>query len=284
MRVLVDVPELQRLCRSTAVPRLLDVRWRLGDPTGRQQFLAGHVPGAVFVDLDRELAAPASPPAGRHPLPSVDRLQAAARGWGLREGETVVVYDDNGSMSAARAWWLLRWGGVETVYLLDGGLSAWRAAGGALATGPATPEPGDINLTPGHMPTVQIDGVGEVPGRGLLLDARAAERFRGDSEPIDPRAGHIPGAVSGPTSENLTADGRFRPAGELADRFVALGARHDAALAVYCGSGVTAAHEIAALSIAGFEAALYPGSWSEWSNHGDRPVATGPDPGLPPRR
>ena len=274
--VLVDVPGLQSLCRSAAPPSLLDVRWRLGDPTGRDQFLAGHIPGACFVDLDRELAAPASLTAGRHPLPSVDQLQAAARSWGVRQGGTVVVYDDNASMSAARAWWLLRWGGVGRVYLLDGGLSAWRAAGGELATGPELPGPGDVELSSGHMPSVPMEGVADVARVGLLLDARAAERFRGDAEPIDPKAGHIPGATSAPTSENLTSDGRFRPAPELEDRFLGLGAGHEAPIAVYCGSGVTAAHEIAALSIAGLEAALYPGSWSQWSNHDDRPVAAGP--------
>ena len=274
--VLVDVEELPALRRSRAPLRLLDVRWRLGDRRGREQFLAGHIPGAVFVELDRELAAEPSPAAGRHPLPSVDQLQAAARRWGLRQGETVVVYDDNGSMSAARAWWLLRWGGVERALLLDGGLSAWRAAGGELATGPELAEPGDVELSPGHMPTVLIDAVAELPRNGLLLDARAAERFRGDAEPVDPKAGHIPGAVSAPTTENLTADGRFRPDRELEARFSRLGARGGTVIAVYCGSGVTAAHEIAALSIAGFQAALYPGSWSQWSNHDDRPKANGP--------
>ncbi len=274
--VLVDVPGLAGMCRSGAAPRLLDVRWRLGDPTGYEQFLAGHIPGACFVDLDRELAGPASPRAGRHPLPSVAQLQAAARRWGLRRGGTVVVYDDNASMSAARAWWLLRWGGVGAVYLLDGGLSAWRAAGAELATGPELPQPGDVEISPGHMPTVLIDDVAAVAHRGLLLDARAADRFRGDAEPVDPKAGHIPGATSAPTTENLTADGRFRPAHELEDRFGRLGAGPDIPVAVYCGSGVTAAHEVAALSIAGLQAALYPGSWSQWSNHADRPVATGP--------
>jgi thiosulfate/3-mercaptopyruvate sulfurtransferase len=188
------------------------------------------------------------------------------------------VYDDNASMSAARAWWLLRWGGMERVYLLDGGLRAWRAAGGELETGPELAEPGDIELVPGHLPTVLIDGVAGAARSGLLLDARAAERFRGDAEPVDPKAGHIPGAVSAPTTENLTADGCFRPAPELERRFLGLGAHPGVAIAVYCGSGVTAAHEIAALSIAGLEAALYPGSWSEWSNQEDRPVATGPSP------
>ena len=279
MKVLFDAQELQSLRGSTVPLRLLDVRWRLGDPTGNQRFLAGHIPGASYVDLDRELATVPSPKAGRHPLPAIEELQAAARGWGLREGETVVVYDDNGSMSAARAWWLLRWGGVETVYLLDGGLDAWLAAGGELAAGPEEPDPGDVKLSPGHMPTVEIDGVAEVPQHGLLLDARAAERFRGDSEPIDPKAGHIPGAISAPTTENLTADRHFRPAPELEERFRGLGADEGTPITVYCGSGVTAAHEIAALAMAGIQAALYPGSWSQWSNREDLPVGTGPAKG-----
>jgi thiosulfate/3-mercaptopyruvate sulfurtransferase len=278
MSVAVDVQELQRMLGSPTPPRVLDVRWRLGDPTGRDQYLAGHVPGATFVDLDRDLAAVASPKVGRHPLPAIDQLQAAARRWGVRDGDNVIAYDDNGSMSAARAWWLLRWAGLATVYLLDGGLRAWRAAGGALARGPETPVAGDVVLSAGHMPTVQIDGAALAPRRGLLLDARAAERFRGDFEPVDPKAGHIPGALSAPTTENLTADGHFRPVRELEDRFANLGARPTGAIVVYCGSGVTAPHEIAALAIAGFEAALYPGSWSEWSNHEERPVACGPGP------
>jgi thiosulfate/3-mercaptopyruvate sulfurtransferase len=279
MKVLFDVQELQTLRGSAAAPRLLDVRWRLGDPTGNERFLAGHIPGASYVDLDRELASVPSAKAGRHPLPAIEELQAAARGWGLRKGETVVIYDDNGSMSAARAWWLLRWGGVETVYLLDGGLDAWLAAGGELAVGPERPDPGDVKLSPGHMPTVEIDGVAEIPQHGLLLDARAADRFRGDSEPVDPKAGHIPGAISAPTTENLTTDGRFRPAPELEERFLGLGADAGTPITVYCGSGVTAAHEIAALAIAGLQAALYPGSWSQWSNREEFPVATGPDRG-----
>jgi thiosulfate/3-mercaptopyruvate sulfurtransferase len=276
MRVLFDVQELRDLRGSPAAPRLLDVRWRLGDPTGNERFLAGHIPGASYVDLDRELASVPSAEAGRHPLPPIDELQAAARGWGLREGETVVTYDDNASMSAARAWWLLRWGGVETVYLLDGGLDAWLAAGGELETGPERPEPGNIELSPGHMPTVEIDGVAEVPEHGLLLDARAADRFRGDTEPVDPKAGHIPGAIGAPTTENLTADRRFKPAVELEERFLGLGADEATPITVYCGSGVTAAHEIAALAIAGLQAALYPGSWSQWSTREDLPFATGP--------
>jgi thiosulfate/3-mercaptopyruvate sulfurtransferase len=191
-----------------------------------------------------------------------------------------VVLDDNGGLAAARAWWLLRWAGHENVLLLDGGLKAWVEAGyqldGPDAPVPA-PEPGDVHLSSGHMPTLDMDDAAEFPKTGVLLDARAGERYRGEQEPVDPRAGHIPGAVSAPTSENLQQDGTFKDPRELRLRFEALGAvagKPDA-VAAYCGSGVTAAHEVAALAVAGIHAALYPGSWSQWSNHPERPVATG---------
>ncbi|WP_435831556.1 sulfurtransferase [Nocardia aurea] len=251
--------------------RLLDIRWALGDPDGPQHYLDGHIPGAVFVDLETELAALPTPASGRHPLPDVAQLQRCARSWGLRVGESVVVYDATGGMAAARAWWLLRWAGIEDVRILDGGLPAWTASGGALATGPETdPEPGDVNLASGRLPVVDADAVAR--WQGVLLDARASERYRGEIEPIDPKAGHIPGAVSAPTAENLDADGRFRAAEDLRERFAGLG---PGPIAVYCGSGVTAAHQVAALAVVGVEAALYPGSWSQWSNDPKRPVATG---------
>jgi thiosulfate/3-mercaptopyruvate sulfurtransferase len=254
---------------------LLDVRWALGDPHGREHHRAGHLPGAVFVDLDAELAGPPSPTHGRHPLPSVAALQAAARRWGVRSGSTVVCYDDAGGLAAARAWWLLRWAGRPRVFLLDGGLGAWRAAGLPVETGPVVPEPGDVTLAGGGLPVLDVDGAAALARSGLLLDARAGERYRGETEPIDPRAGHIPGAVSAPTSQNLGPDGRFLPADRLRERFLALGADGDRPVGVYCGSGVTAAHEIAALAVAGVDAALYPGSWSQWSADPSRPAASG---------
>jgi thiosulfate/3-mercaptopyruvate sulfurtransferase len=184
----------------------------------------------------------------------------------------VVAYDGGGHLAAARAWWLLRWAGVRDVRLLDGALPAWLAAGEPVATGDVVPEPGDVTLSAGGLPTLELDEVLPFARSGVLLDARAGERFRGDVEPIDPKAGHIPGAVSAPTTENLTADGHFRSPAELRARFEALGA-DGAQIGVYCGSGVTAAHEIAALRIAGFDAALYAGSWSQWSNHPELPTA-----------
>jgi thiosulfate/3-mercaptopyruvate sulfurtransferase len=273
--VLVSAAELLAARRR---PVLLDVRWALGDDRGREKYLAGHLPGAVYVDLDTELAGPATPGDGRHPLPSIQRLESSARRWGIRSGDPVVAYDDSGGLAAARAWWLLRWGGLGDVRLLDGGLAAWRRAGGELESGDVVPEAGNVRLPGGGMPVLSIDGAAERAGSGVLLDARAGERYRGEVEPIDPRAGHVPGAVSAPTTENLAPDGTFRPAPELADRFAALGVGAEVAVGVYCGSGVTAAHEVAALAVAGIEAALWPGSWSQWSADPGRPAVTGPNP------
>jgi len=277
--VTVSVSELRERLASDTPPLVLDVRWALGDPHGRDHYADGHIPGAVFVDLDRELAAPPSPEGGRHPLPDIAELQAAARGWGLREGQPVVVHDDLGNTAAARAWWLLRYAGVAHVSLLDGALGAWRSAGLPLESGlPAAPPPGDVVLRAGGLPVTDADGAAELPADGLLLDARAGERYRGEVEPVDPRAGHIPGAVSAPTGDNLAGDGTFLPADELRKRFADKGATDSTRVGVYCGSGVTAAHQIAALEIAGFEAVLFPGSWSAWSADPARPAATGPSP------
>jgi thiosulfate/3-mercaptopyruvate sulfurtransferase len=264
---------------------LLDVRWALGDDRGRERYLDGPLPGAVFVDLDTELADPPSPEAGRHPLPSLQRLQAAARRWGISDGDRVVAYDDSGGMAAARAWWLLRWAGLTDVRLLDGGLAAWRAVGGPVEAGEVVPAPGSVTLTGGGMPTLTADEAAALPAAGgVLLDARAAERYRGEVEPIDPRAGHVPGARSAPTAATLGPDGTFLPVAVLSERFAAVGAVAGARVGVYCGSGVTAAHEVAALAAAGIEAALWPGSWSQWSADPARPVAVGPDPGPGPGR
>jgi thiosulfate/3-mercaptopyruvate sulfurtransferase len=278
--VLVDAVALADLLARGEPVVVLDVRWALGRTDGREQHAAGHVPGAVYVDLDTELAAPATPAAGRHPVPDVADLQAAARRWGVRAGVPVVAMDAVGGTSAARAWWLLRWAGVPA-RILDGGLDAWVRAGGALETGDVRPEPGDVVLRPGALPTLDADDAAGLARAhdGTLLDARAAERYRGEVEPVDPRAGHIPGAVSAPTTANLGPDGRFLAAEALRARFAALGVTGDRPVGVYCGSGVTAAHEIAALASIGVDAALYPGSWSQWSSDPSRPLATGAEPG-----
>ncbi|MCK9923457.1 FAD-binding protein [Frankia sp. AgPm24] len=279
--VLVEASALRDELDSATPPLLLDVRWALGDPHGHDHYREAHLPGAVYVDLDTELAdharaATGDGTAGRHPLPDLDSLQRAARRWGVRAGRPVVVYDNVGGLSAARAWWLLRWAGVPDVRILNGALGGWRTAGLPLETGEVTPAPGDIVLSAGHLPVLDADAAAALAHDGILLDARAGERYRGEVEPIDPRAGHIPGALSAATGDNLDATGRFRPAADLRARFAALGIDvTDQTVGVYCGSGVTAAHEIAALAVVGIDAALYPGSWSAWSSDPARPVATG---------
>ncbi|TQL69000.1 thiosulfate/3-mercaptopyruvate sulfurtransferase [Nocardioides albertanoniae] len=272
MTILISADELATALDSDHPPVLLDVRWQLGGPPGHESYLEGHIPGAVYVDLDTELAGHGEPTGGRHPLPTLEALQTAARRWGIHEGDTVIAYDAVGDTAAARAWWLLRWAGIGDVRLLDGALGAWTEAGHPLATDDVVPTPGSVSLTPGHLTVLPFEQVAAYDG--VLLDARAAERYRAEVEPVDPKAGHIPGATSAPTSDNLRPDGRFLPAEELRARFTALGVEADSPVATYCGSGVTAAHQIAALAIAGHDAALFPGSWSQWSNH-DLPVATG---------
>ena len=276
--VLVEATTLAAESAGSRPPRLLDVRWALGDADGEKHYLDGHLPGAVYVDLDTELAAPPSGSAGRHPLPEVADLQRAARSWGLHAGDPVVVYDANGGQSAARAWWLLRWAGIADVRLLDGGLAAWVGSGGEVEIGGYRPDPGTVELTGGHLPVLDADEAAALPEHGLLLDARAGERYRSEVEPIDRRAGHIPGAVSLPTGGNLSPDGRFHSVAGLRERFAGAGVTAGDTVGVYCGSGVTAAHQIAALTVAGIDAALYPGSWSAWSADPNRPVATGSDP------
>ncbi|OUE29677.1 3-mercaptopyruvate sulfurtransferase [Clavibacter michiganensis] len=279
MEILITPTELDHALRTRDDVRVLDVRWSLGGPPGRPLHEAGHIPGAVYVDLDAELSRHGAPEEGRHPLPDPAALQEAARRWGVREGDAVVAYDGGGSLAAARAWWVLRDAGIADVRILDGALPAWTAAGLPLETGPVVPAPGDVTLTSGLLAVLDEAGAARVARAGVLLDARAGERYRGEVEPVDPRAGHVPGAVSAPTAENLALDGAFLPADALRARYAALGIRPGDAVGVYCGSGVTAAHEIAALAIAGIDAALYPGSWSAWSNQPARPVATGAAPG-----
>ncbi|WP_435130168.1 sulfurtransferase [Actinacidiphila sp. bgisy144] len=275
MEPIITAAELAAAPAATAV---LDVRYRMGGPPGHGEYAAGHIPGARYVDLDAALAA-APGPRGRHPLPDVEVLGAAMRAAGVGADTDVVLYDDWNGWGPARAWWLLRWAGHERVRVLDGGLAAWKAAGLPLSTEEPPPGDGDFVPRPGALPVLDAAGAAELARRGLLLDARAGERYRGESEPIDPVAGHIPGAVSAPTTQNVTEDGRFRTAAELAARFRALGATPGAEVGVYCGSGVSAAHEILALAVAGVPAALYVGSWSEWGADPSRPVATGDQPG-----
>ncbi|MPV50768.1 sulfurtransferase [Pseudactinotalea sp. HY160] len=305
-QVFVTAEALAGELRGTRPPVLLDVRWALGEPDGYAAYRAGHLPGAAYVDLETQLADPADPRRGRHPLPTLERLQEAARFWGVNDGDAVVCYDDSGGAAAARAWWLLRWAGMTDVRILDGGLRAWSGHGALEVFEPKVREiarehksrRGTVTFTAEHLPVLTADEVDAFDG--VLIDARAAARYRGDVEPLDPRAGHIPGAVNVPYTENLRPDGGLRRVDELARSYVAAGVPvpstlrlpavdlpvgwrprlwSDAAdapkVGVYCGSGVTATHDIAVLASLGVEAALYPGSWSQWSADSARPVATG---------
>ncbi|HWE12443.1 MAG TPA: sulfurtransferase [Solirubrobacteraceae bacterium] len=271
---LISAEELIRRL-DTGEPTLLDVRWELVGGALHDAYTAGHIPGAAFADLDADLAG--RPGAGgRHPLPPAERFAAAMRRAGVHREQPVVVYDAVNGMSAARAWWLLRYFGHPDVGLLDGGLAAWQAAGGMVATGEETPAAGSFEADPGHMPVLDAAGAAAVAQRGVLLDARALERFTGESEPIDPVAGHIPGARNRPTTLNVQRTGRFEDPSELRAAFAEAGITPRTEVAVYCGSGVTAAHEVLALELAGIAAGLYAGSWSDWITDPDRQVATGP--------
>jgi thiosulfate/3-mercaptopyruvate sulfurtransferase len=262
--------------------RVVDVRWRLGDAgAGRRAFDAGHIPGAVFADLDADLAS-APGDRGRHPLPSPAAFVAAMARLGVVEGTRVVAYDDQGGAIAARLWFLLRYFGHETCAVLDGGIGAYTADGHRLATldtasaalrGPAV-HPLVARPRPELVVTREAVAAAITASETLVLDARAGERFRGESEPVDPRAGHIPSAVNAPFGENLS-EGRFRSADELRAHYGGLGA-FERETVVYCGSGVTACHDLLALAVAGNDSAkLYAGSWSEWARDPSAPIATG---------
>jgi thiosulfate/3-mercaptopyruvate sulfurtransferase len=250
---------------------LADVRWYLDGRSGRAAYDAGHLPGAVFVDLDRRLAAHADPAAGRHPLPSPEVFAEGMASLGIGDDDTVLAYDDGGGVTAARLVWMLRVTGHEAA-LLDGGLTAYD---GPLET--TTPSRPPAPFTPRPWPAERLAGIEDAVDPGnVVLDARAPERFRGEVEPVDPRAGHIPGARSVPVRANVDATGRFLPAGELRERFAAAGVTDDSPVVSYCGSGVNACHNLLALELAGFAPGrLYPGSWSQYSSDPDRPIATG---------
>ncbi|HYQ68327.1 sulfurtransferase [Actinophytocola sp.] len=303
---LVSTTDLAVSLSGAEPPVLLDVRWRLGGPPGREDYARGHLPGAVFLDLDADLAAPPGP-GGRHPLPAPDDLQRVLRAAGVRDGAPVVVYDaDNGSV-AARVWWLLRWAGHDGVRVLDGGYAAWQVEGRPVTTDVPSPAPGNVTVRPGHMPVVDADGAAELARTGVLLDARAPERYRGEVEPIDPKAGHVPGARNAPFAAHTGENGRWRTPVELAEHFAKAGvpvkaeangrpdAKHGSVdgsdgegadvddvtvedvggkdvggerVGVYCGSGVTATSVVLALEVAGITGAEAPATLyaGSWSN------------------
>jgi thiosulfate/3-mercaptopyruvate sulfurtransferase len=277
--ILVSPQMLAAELGSEHPPVLLDVRWNLGGPPGLDEYRLGHLQGARFVDLDVDLAAAPARGRGRHPLPEAKVFEAAMRRCGVNDDSAVVVYDAGGGLSAARAWWLLRHAGHDDVRLLDGGVAAWTAAALPLTTTEPSGAAGAMMVRPGAMPVLDATSAAALARAGVLLDARAGDRYRGEAEPVDPVAGHIPGARSAPTAANLGGAGTFLSGATLRDRFESMGAGEGVAVGAYCGSGVTAAHEVLALALAGIPAALYPGSWSEWISDPSRPVAAGPERG-----
>ena len=278
--VLISAQELAELLRSDQPPLIADVRWNLGGPPGKPDFEAGHIPGAVWVDLETQLAGPPGV-GGRHPLPTVAIFEDAMRSIGVCQDSLVVAYDAANSQAAARLWWLLTDAGHGDVKVLDGGFAAWRAAGLPAVSGPnVRAARGDFIAHPGQRPQLTATEISARLGRPdapTLIDVRTSERYIGENEPLDPVAGHIPGAINLPWVGNVRADGRFRPPAEIARRYAEAGGNQDAVL--YCGSGITAAHSLLSLESAGLgAAALYPGSWSHWITDPSRPIATGTAP------
>jgi thiosulfate/3-mercaptopyruvate sulfurtransferase len=277
--VLISPAELAELIGSVRPPVVADVRWTLGGTPGLPDFEASHILGAVWVDLETQLAGPPGV-GGRHPLPPVGVFERAMREIGVCQDSLVVAYDAATSQAAARLWWLLTDAGHRDVRVLDGGLAAWRAAGLPTLSGPSRPPPrGDFVAHPGQRPQLHAAEISARLGRPdapTLVDVRAAERYSGDNETVDPVAGHIPGAINLPATANLHADGRFLPPVQIARLYAEGGGGEGPVL--YCGSGITAAHSLLALESAGLTAAIYPGSWSDWISDPSRPVATGTDP------
>jgi thiosulfate/3-mercaptopyruvate sulfurtransferase len=278
--VLISAQELAELLRSDQPPLVADVRWNLGGPPGKPDFEASHIAGAVWVDLETQLAGPPGV-GGRHPLPTPAVFEQAMRDIGACKDSLIVAYDAANSQAAARLWWLLTDAGHRAVKVLDGGFAAWSAARLPTVSGPSAPAArGDFIAHPGHRPQLagtEISARLGTPDAPTLIDVRTPERYAGEKEPLDPVAGHIPGAINLPWAANVRADGRFRPPGEIARRYTEAAGWEDAVL--YCGSGITATHSLLALETAGLRAtALYPGSWSEWISDPSRPIATGTDP------
>jgi len=280
---LIDAAALRERLAGAEPPVLLDTSFDLADPAaGERSYREGHLPGAHYLHLDRDLAdhthAPGAPFRGRHPLPARETFAATLGRLGIGPSTQVVVYDRQGATFAARAWWMLRWLGHREVAVLDGGLQAWTVAGGALSQEPPAPRaPAAYTPSPSLVSTVDADTLAAGLGGLRLIDARAAERFRGDVEPLDPVAGHIPGALNRPFKDNLDAEGRFLRPEALREAFLPLlGGRPASEVVHQCGSGVTACHNLLAMEAAGLSgAALYPGSWSEWCADPARPVARG---------
>lgn len=275
--LVVSVDELAAELASGQRVRLLDVRWRLNQPEGRPEYLAGHLPGAVYVDLERELSRVGRPEEGRHPLPDVVDLQAAVRRWGVGADERVVVYDDNDGVAAARAWWLLHRHGLD-VRVLDGGFRGWLAAGGRLERSDRGLRPGEAQLREPAQPVATIDDAATAPRDGVLIDVRAPQHYRGQVAGADPVAGHIPGAINIPTVSHIAPGGLLRSPAEIRETLARHAVPADADIVLYCSSGIPSAHSALALALAGVPARIFPGSWSQWSRSPGRAVAVGPHP------
>ncbi len=277
--VLISARELADLLDSDQPPVVADVRWTLGGPPGKPDFEASHIPGAVWVDLETQLAGPPGV-GGRHPLPTAAIFEQAMRQIGVYQNSLVVIYDAANSQAASRLWWLLTDAGHQSVRVLNGGFAAWRAAGLPTLSGRGTlPAPGDFVAHPGKRTQLEAAEICALLGRPdapTLVDVRTAERYSGENEPVDPVAGHIPGAINLPWLSHVHADGRFLPPGEIVRLYAEAGGTDGAVL--YCGSGITASHSLLALESAGVTATLYPGSWSDWINDPSRPIATGTGP------
>ncbi len=272
-RILITSDELARLLAAQAPVVLLDVI----DESGAAPEDRPKIPGALSVHLATDFSDKPAPETGRRPLPAIDELQAKARRWGICHDSIVVAYDNASGAQAARAWWTLRWAGLDNVRLLDGGYGAWIAAGRSSSNHFATQSAsaGNVVLTAGCMPTISAEDAAHLAQQSKLFDARGRAAYLGDAD--KPGTGHIPGAIHAPAGDNI-GDGAFRSSADLHARFSAFGIDRSAKIGVYCGSGNAAAHAIAAMYAAGFEPALYVGSWSAWSADPSRPVATGPEP------
>ena len=286
MTPFIDVRTLRDMLDSERPPTVLGARWRYLGPSGDELFAQGHIPGSVYLDLDDDLSS-APGDGGRHPLPDPAEFAASVRRAGVSHDRPVVVSDTGDGTIAARLWWLLRHHGHDEVFVLDGGFTAWVADGGEVEVGPTHPPYDDegpeaerpFTADVARMPVVGIAQVETVARSGVLLDARAPARYAGEVEPLDPVAGHIPGAWNAPTSMSVGPDMRLRDRSDVEAGFANLGVVPGVDVAAYCGSGVTAAHTVLVLHHLGIEAALFPGSWSQWITDPARPVAVGSKPG-----
>jgi thiosulfate/3-mercaptopyruvate sulfurtransferase len=277
MSLLIQAERLAADLASGAPLRLLDVRWRLNEPEGRPAYLRGHLPGAVFVDLERELSDPGRPERGRYPLPEPSRLSAAAQRWGISAGDRVVAYDDNDGVAAARAWWTLTGHGLD-VRVLDGGFRAWVALGQELERGDRAVPPGQVAWGPTVAPTATIDDAALAPREGVLVDVRMPSHYRGQVGGADPVAGHIPGAINIPTITHIEPDGRLRPAAQIRETLRSHGITSGDRVVLYCSHGVASAHSALAFAHAGVPTRVFVGGWSQWSRTRGRAIARGSTP------